>query len=162
MTYIINDKDKFNFVYTAYLQTLNNLQNITSRLSNIGFIIFTLAGAILSIMFPILFSINFEKIIRFFISIILLISIILFWFCSLLNLRNEKVFRNIYNEKTKINILEINENNEKDFINKILSIDFENEKKKIKICLISWYTLIWFFISSVLLINIFLIWYVFY
>ncbi|MDK2819211.1 MAG: hypothetical protein KFW07_00030 [Mycoplasmataceae bacterium] len=126
-----------------YIYSLSNIQKIITRLSNIGYALFTITLTLLSIIASIIFSLNLDNIWKLWISIISLVLISIFFGVNIINLRNEKVFIQIYNNKTKLNI-------EESTINEILSLgNFPEMKKEVKIftCVKSFLTWMWFAVS---------------
>ncbi len=126
-----------------YIYSLSNIQKIITRLSNIGYALFTITLTLLSIIASIIFSLNLDNIWKLWISIISLVLISIFFGVNIINLRNEKVFIKIYNNKTKLNI-------EESTINEILSLgNFTEMKKEVKIftCVKSFLTWMWFAVS---------------
>ncbi len=113
-----------------YINNLNTIQKIISRISKIGYTLLGSLITITSIFAPIILSKNISLLMSYSLFILMiLINIVLFisYFC---NLRNERVWINIYNKKIKINIQEfINDNR----INKLWNFDFNSEKKKEKV-----------------------------
>lgn len=126
-----------------YIFSLSNIQKIITRLSNIGYALFTITLTLLSIIASIIFSLNLNSTWKLWISIVSLVLISIFFSVNIINLRNEKIFRKIYDEKTKLNI-------EKTSISEILTLkEFPTIKKQIKIssCIKSFLTWMWFAVS---------------
>lgn len=144
MTYTtkkIND-DK---LIDLHINNLNNIQLIITRMSNIGYTLIGLALSLASIFVPLIFSLNISNIARMFLSICLSIILISLFISHLVNLKNEKLWRSIYNSKTKINL--DNLNNSKNKYNEILSIDFAKYKNDSNLKVIhsikSWMSFVW-------------------
>ncbi len=139
-----------------YIFSLSSIQKIITRLSNIGYALFTITLTFLSIIASITFSLNLDSVWKLLISIISCILIVIFFIVNIINLRNEKAFREIYNNKTKLNI-------DDSSVNEILSLtDFTEIKNKIKLinCIKSFLTWMWIGVSllplSMLMYSIFL------
>lgn len=136
----------------VHINNLNNIHNTISRLSNIGYTLISIVIGLSSIFFPIILSVKMNKISKNIITTINLFFILFLFFCSLINLRNERIWIKIYNEKSKINVFDIFKEN-KNPIKKILNYNFRNWKKKITIfsSLKSFLSIIW---VGLILINI--------
>lgn len=140
MTHIMKDK-----LIDLHINNLNNIQSIITRMSNIGYILIGLALSLTSIFIPLIFSLNISNIPRMFLSICLSIILISLFISHLVNLKNEKLWRSIYNSKTKINLDNLNDNENK--YEYILSIDFteykNNSNLKIVHSIKSWMSFVW-------------------
>ena len=126
-----------------YLFSLSNVQKIITRLSNIGYVLFTITLTMLSIISSITFSLSLGVWWKFAISLISLCLVLIFFGVNIANLKNEKAFIEIYNEKTKINIDETS-------IEDILTLkSFNVYKKDIKnrACITSFLTWMWIAVS---------------
>lgn len=135
---IENKKENANI--DIYIFSLNNIQNIITRLSNIGYVLFTITLTILSVTASVIFLSNLNGVWKLLISIISFILTVIFFVVNIINLRNERVFIEIFDSKTKLNI-------EESSINEILTLkEFSNIKKQKKIfdCIKSFLTLMWF------------------
>lgn len=135
-------KDK---LIDLHINNLNNIQSIITRMSNIGYTLIVLALSLTSIFIPLIFSLNISNIARMFLSICLSIILISLFISHLVNLKNEKLWRSIYNYKTKINLDKLNNNENK--YEYILSIDFTKYKNdsnlKIVHSIKSWMSFVW-------------------
>lgn len=140
MTHIMNNK-----LIELHINNLNNIQSIITRMSNIGYILIGLALSLASIFVPLIFSLNISNITRMFLSICLSIILISLFISHLVNLKNEKLWRSIYNTKTKINL--DNLNNIQNKYEEILSIDFSKYKNNSNLKIIhsikSWMSFVW-------------------
>lgn len=144
MTYTAKKIDHNKFI-DLHINNLNNIQSIITRMSNIGYILIGLALSLTSIFIPLIFSLNISNIARMFLSICLSIILISLFISHLVNLKNEKLWRSIYNSKTKINLDKFNNNENK--YEYILSIDFTEYKNdsnlKIVHSIKSWMSFVW-------------------
>lgn len=160
MTY--TQKDIIPKIIDVHISNLNNIQKIISRLSNIGISIFSLAITIFSIFIPLIYSLNTTIKIRTILTISLLLITICFFIAHLVNLKNEKLWRLIYSDKTKINVLTLKSNNQ---IYEILKIDFEKYKKDKSIKLFtvikSWWSICWFIMITFALITMVIIFFIY-
>lgn len=144
----------------VHLNNLNNIQNTISRLSNIGLKLFSYALTITSLGIPLSFSINVSEIIRFLISFITFIVVLMLFISHLVNLKNERVWVKIYNSKANLNIAKIESEN---IIGEILKIDFQGLKKEIKLykVLRSWWTLCWLVMILLIIVVCILIFFIY-
>lgn len=144
----------------VHLNNLNNIQNTISRLSNIGLKLFSYALTITSLGIPLSFSINVSEIIRFLISFITFIVVLMLFISHLVNLKNERVWVKIYNSKANLNIAKIESEN---IIGEILKIDFQGSKKEIKLhkVLRSWWTLCWLVMILLIIVVCILIFFIY-
>lgn len=144
MTYTTKKID-YNKLIDLHINNLNNIQLIITRMSNIGYTLIGLALSLTSIFIPLIFSLNISNIARMFLSICLSIILISLFISHLVNLKNEKLWRNIYNTKTKINL--DNLNNSENKYEEILSIDFSKYKNNLNLKIIhsikSWMSFVW-------------------
>ncbi|MGL4183983.1 MAG: hypothetical protein ACRCRP_02500 [Metamycoplasmataceae bacterium] len=145
----------------VHINNLNNIQKIISRLSNIGYTLLSLAVTISSITFSLIFSLNTSILIRLILTITLLVIIFSLFISHLVNLKDEKLWRLIYTNKTKLNLEELKSENK---TQEILFIDFLQFKKNKSIsiisCFKSWLTIVWstlFLLAIVSMIVIFFI-----
>lgn len=145
MTYTTKkiDDDK---LIELHINNLNNIQSIITIMSNIGYTLIGLALSLASIFVPLIFSLNISNIARMFLSICLSIILISLFISHLVNLKNEKLWRSIYNSKTKINLDNLI-NNSKNKYHEILSIDFAKYKNDSNLKVIhsikSWMSFVW-------------------
>lgn len=134
-----------NKLIDLHINNLNNIQSIITKISNIGYILIGLALSFSSIFFSLIFSLNISIIARMFLSICLSIILISLFISHLVNLKNEKLWRIIYNTKAKINL--DNLSNSENKYEEILSIDFEKYKNDSKLKIInsikSWMSFVW-------------------
>lgn len=152
---ISNDK-----LIDLHINNLNNIQKIISRLSSIGYTLLTIAITICSITIPLIFTLKISITIKAIISISSFINLFCLFVSHLINLKNERIWKHIYNNIIAIDILSIKSMNK---CKEILFIDFNKEKvkrkKEINIfnSLKSWLTISWVPILIFNLISIGLI-----
>ncbi|WPL35758.1 hypothetical protein [Malacoplasma iowae] len=91
-------------IIDIHINNLNNLQNTIKRLSNIGYTLIAISTSIISIFVPLIFSLNLIKNSKIIMSYTLFLIIVCLFFSNLVNLRNERMFVFIYNQKSKIDI----------------------------------------------------------
>lgn len=156
-----NSQISYDKLVDVHINNLNNIQSIIHRISNIGYTLFTICITICSIIFPLIYTLNINLVIRIGLTIALLILIISLFISHLINLKNEKIFRYIYLEKTKLDINNINDKNK---IKEILFLDFKEIKDKKNITILlsfkSWLTISWmplFILNFVTLCLVFFI-----
>ncbi len=130
------------------IYNLNTIQSIITRVSNIGYTIIGLDITMCSIFLPLMFTIKAAKNIKCIIGSILLLMQIILRISYLINLRNEKAWRSLYN--SKINTIISNKEFE---LKSFLKLEFDQEKKKLKTIDIfkSWTSLLWI---SLIVLNI--------
>ncbi|VEU79181.1 Uncharacterised protein [Metamycoplasma cloacale] len=147
-------KNNHKFLEAVYINNLNTIQSIISRLSKIGITIFSVSLTIFSIMFPLILSLNIPKWARCFLCLSLIIIQFCFFISHLINLKNERIWIQIYEEKSKLNIADLQTNNN---MPEILKNDFNSKKKFSNIrwssLLKSWWSLCWFIIILLLIIT---------
>ncbi|MGL5358065.1 MAG: hypothetical protein ACRC9U_03365 [Metamycoplasmataceae bacterium] len=145
----------------VHINNLNNIQKIISRISNIGYTLLSLAVTISSIMFSLIFSLNVSSQIRLILTFTLFIIIFSLFISHLVNLKNEKLWRSIYTNKTKLNLEELKSENK---IQEILFIDFAQFKKNKSIsiisCLKSWLTIVWSTLFLLVIVSIIVIFFI--
>lgn len=138
-------KIDYNKLIDLHINNLNNIQLIITRMSNIGYTLIGLALSSTSIFILLIFSLNISNIARMFLSICLSIILISLFISHLVNLKNEKLWRSIYNSKTKINLDKLNNNENK--YEYILSIDFTKYKNDPNLKTVhsikSWMSFVW-------------------
>lgn len=84
-------KNNFNDkLIDVHINNLNNIQKIISRLSNIGYTLLSLSLTIMSIILPLVYTLNIALKIRIILTVTLLVISVLFFVSHLINLRNEK------------------------------------------------------------------------
>ena len=146
----------------VHINNLNNIQKIILRLSNIGVTIFSLTITIFSIMIPIVYSLSVVVYIRLILSLSLFLIVICFFIAHLINLRNEKLWIKIYNDKCKIKISTLKTDNS---IYDILNVDFNKYKKvndiKFSNLIKSWWSVCWFIMILFILATIVLIFFIY-
>ncbi|MGL4951364.1 MAG: hypothetical protein ACRC4L_00100 [Mycoplasma sp.] len=148
-----------------HLYNLKSIQSIITRLSNISFTLMSIILGLNTILVPLIFSLNLNKTISYVISSIQILISLIFCVAHCINLKNERIFRKIYNKKIEINLDEIimNENPSK----LILEINsfFIEEKKNYKITnfknwwliIKSWTSIIWLCIIFIPIIELMII-----
>lgn len=146
-------------ILDVHTNNLNNIQKNIKRMSTIGYSLLTIAISFTSIITTLIYSINISKNAKIILNSFLIISIILFFISHLINHSNEKVWIEIYNDKTKI---ELDDLSDKNILSKILEIDFKKYKNKskkniYKKCIFVWLNFIWSIIFLFSIINIILI-----
>lgn len=109
----------------VHINNLNNIQKIISRLSNICYIILSLSLTIMSIILPLVYTLNIALKIRIILTVTLLVISVLFFVSHLINLRNEKIWRWIYDEKCNLDLNNLESQNK---IKEILLLDFDKIK----------------------------------
>ena len=158
----IKEKIDISHLTEIHNNNLNNIQLIINRLSKIGYILISTAFTFSTILSSIIFNINITESIRIIFSVLLIVVVLILFICNLSNLKNERIFIKIYNEKIKINLEHvIKEENPAYFI---LNLNFKEFKSEIKIfdksLFKSWLTLLWGTIFSfsiiTLLVSIFI------
>ena len=147
MEYILIDK-----LADIHINNLNNIQKVISRLSNIGYTIFSLAITFSSISFPLIYTFNIELNVRLILTAMMLVILLSFFISHLVNLKNERLWVYIYSDKIKMNILDLCKENS---IIHVLKVDFRKCKKekiiRVISCVKSWWTICWL---SIILFNI--------
>lgn len=145
----------------VHINNLNNIQKIISRLSNIGYTLLSLSLTIMSIILPLVYTLNIALKIRIILTVTLLVISVLFFVSHLINLRNEKIWRWIYREKCNLDLNNLESQNK---IKQILCNDFDKIKadKRVPIikCLQSWLSIVWaiiFLLQIITLIVLFFI-----
>ena len=78
-----------------YIYSLSNIQRILTRLSNIGYALFTITFTFLSIIDAIIFSLNLGNIWKLWISIIRRVLISVFFGVNIINLRNWGIYSSL-------------------------------------------------------------------
>ncbi|EGV00584.1 hypothetical protein MCSF7_02729 [Mycoplasmopsis columbina SF7] len=146
------EKDDKNKLVDAQISVLNNIQKNISRLSKIGFNLISLAATLCSIVFSVTLSVSINKKGKIILIAALLIVILFLFFAYFINLKNEKTWIEIYKNKAKIDHAETN-------YQKIFQLNFQNEKKKVKLssCFKSWTILIWIVLFLLIFVILFLI-----
>ncbi len=143
MIYTMATNNSNDELIDVHINNLNNIQKIISRLSNIGYKILRLQLIIISITLPIVYTFNIALKIRIILTVTLLVISVLFFVSHLINLRNEKIWRWIYDKKCNLDLNNLESQNK---IKQILSIDFEETKayKRVPIikCLQSWLSIV--------------------
>lgn len=155
-------KNNFNDkLIDVHINNLNNIQKIISRLSNICYIILSLSLTIMSIILPLVYTLKIALKIRIILTVTLLVISVLFFVSHLINLRNEKIWRWIYDEKCNLDLNNLESQNK---IKQILSNDFEKTKSDkcvpIITCLKSWLSIVWamiFLLQIITLVVLFFI-----
>lgn len=137
-------KNNFNDkLIDVHINNLNNIQKIISRLSNIGYTLLSLSLTIMSIILPLVYTLNIALKIRIILTVTLLVISVLFFVSHLINLRNEKIWRLVYDEKCNLDFNNLESQNK---IKQILSNDFEKTKSDkcvpIITCLKSWLSIV--------------------
>lgn len=157
MTYTIDKVSKDKLV-DLHINNLNNIQKIVDRLSKIGYTLISISMTIWSIMFPLIYSLNVEQIIRIVLVVTLFFSNLAFFVSFLINLRNEKIWRKIYDQKIKLDLENLNKKNK---FEEILSFDFEKEKRgkvvTLYSCCKSWLSICWFIVFASEIISLFIV-----
>lgn len=154
MSRIINTSDN---LVDLHINNLNNIQKIISRISNIGHLILTMTISISSILFPLIYAIETSIINKLLLGISSLIILICLFISHLVNLKNERLWRIVYESKAAIDIFSIKKNNKS---KEIVYINFDELKNKNSIKLISllksWNSLIWvsFFVLNFVTIGV--------
>lgn len=145
----------------VHINNLNNIQKIISRLSNIGYTLLSLSLTIMSIILPLVYTLNIALKIRIILIVTLLVISVLFFVSHLINLRNEKRWRLVYDEKCNLDLNNLESQNK---IKQILSNDFEKTKSDkcvpIITCLKSWLSIVWamiFLLQIITLVVLFFI-----
>ncbi len=113
-----------------HINRLNNIQSTITRLSNIGYTLLSINLIISGILLPLIFSLNMINYARITIAGIMVLTTIVMFYCFAVNLNNERVFVNIYNNLLEINLEELC--NKENPWKEIASINYIQSKKQLK------------------------------